>query len=85
MRTTRFQNKKEKRTLGGSSGPATAAHLIVVDPEKVRLARDKIFEIAKIKMETAFNPIKYDYIEADKMNVIDLTRDKKKKVDDDIY
>ena len=59
--------------------------LINVDPEKVRIARDKIYEISKIKMESAFNPIKYEYIDAEKMTVIDLKRKKKGDVEDEVY
>ena len=59
--------------------------LINVDPEKVRIARDKIYEISKIKMESAFNPIKYEYIDAEKMTVIDLKRKKKGDIEDEVY
>ncbi len=78
--------------MGGNTGvnaQVIGENMIVVDPEKVRAARDKIFEIAKIKVESAFNPIRYDYIQADKMNVIDPNRGKKKVIEDeyveDIY
>ena len=56
-----------------------------MDPEKVRIARDKIYEISKIKMESAFNPIKYEYIDAEKMTVIDLKRKKKGDIEDEVY
>jgi hypothetical protein len=84
LRTTRYNKKYDKKNTtaaaaAGMIAESADSHLIVVDPEKVRVARDKIFEIAKIKVESAYNPIKYEYIEADKMNVIDPSRDKKNK------
>jgi hypothetical protein len=73
LRTTRFQGKKEESIASLPNQPG----FINVDPEKVKIARDKIYEIAKIKVESAFNPIKYEYIEADKMTVIDLNKKNK--------
>jgi hypothetical protein len=73
MRTTRIQGKKEESIATLPSQPG----IINVDPEKVKIARDKIYEIAKIKVESAFNPIKYEYIEADKMTIIDLNKKNK--------
>lgn len=73
LRTTRFQAKKEESIASLQSQTG----IINVDPEKVKIARDKIYEIAKIKVESAFNPIKYEYINADKMTAIDLNKKKK--------